>query len=196
MPAAVAKRRRPRDGRPPSRSIDRSVNPAARALWAGVALTALVLLLTIDDRYPGAIPDGRQMAWTAVAITETGQIGQARGRDFTWPRAGGDSVSRFGMGMSLAQIPAAWLAPRVEATLGPRTSQPLFLLAPIFFVCVAAAAAGSIAVRLGLGSGGIMSAVILAGLGSPLGAYAALDSVRAAPGCRADSGAGVCDGLG
>src|SRR6185437_10405893 len=56
----------------------------ARALWWAVALTALVLLLTVDDRYPGAIADGRQMAWTAIAITETGEIGQARGRDFTW----------------------------------------------------------------------------------------------------------------
>ena len=52
-------------------------------MWWAVTLTALVLLLTVDDRYPGAIADGRQMAWTAIAITETGEIGQARGRDFT-----------------------------------------------------------------------------------------------------------------
>ncbi len=70
------------------------------------------------------------MAWTAIAITETGEIGQARGRDFTWPRAEGDAVSRYGMGMSLAQLPAAWMAPRIEARLGPGASQPLFLDRP------------------------------------------------------------------
>jgi len=144
-------------------------------LWWTVAITALVLLLTVDDRYPGAIADGRQMAWTAIAITETGQLGQARGRDFTWPRAEGDAVSRYGMGMSLAQIPAAWMAPRIEARLGPGASQPLFLIVPLLGVCGAAAAAGWIALSLGLSSAGVAAAVLLTALGSPLGSYASLD---------------------
>ncbi len=140
-----------------------------------MAITALALLLTIDDRYPGAIADGRQMAWTAIAMSETGEIGQARGRDFTWARPHGDAVSRYGMAMSLAQVPAAWLAPRVEATLGPGTSQPLFLIAPLFCVCIAAAAAGWIVLLLGSGAGAIVAAVVLTALGSPLGSYASLD---------------------
>ena len=144
-------------------------------MWWAVALTALVLLLTVDDRYPGAIADGRQMAWTAIAITETGEIGQARGRDFTWPRTEGDAVSRYGMGMSLAQIPAAWMAPRIEARLGPGASQPLFLIVPLLCVCAAAAAAGWIALDLGLSAGGVAAAVLLTALGSPLGSYASLD---------------------
>jgi hypothetical protein len=148
---------------------------AVRSLWFAVALAALVLLLTIDDRYPGAIADGRQMSWTAVAIAETGEIGQARGRDFTWPRAQGDAVSRYGMGMSLAQVPAAWLAPIVESRLGPGTSQPLFLVVPWLAVCAAAAAAGWVALQYGLGSAGIIAAVLLTAPGSPLGSYAALD---------------------
>jgi hypothetical protein len=159
----------------------RTVRPDAvadrrvRAIWLAVAVSALALILTADDRYPGAIADGRQMAWTAVAITETGGIGQARGRDFTWPRSGGDAVSRYGMGMSLAQVPAAWLAPKIEARLGPGTSQPLFLLVPLLCVCIAAAAAGWIALSLGLSAAAARAAVLLTALGSPLGAYAALD---------------------
>ena len=140
-------------------------------MWWAVALTALVLLLTVDDRYPGAIADGRQMAWTAIAITETGEIGQARGRDFTWPRTEGDAVSRYGMGMSLAQIPAAWMAPRIEARLGPGASQPLFLIVPLLCVCAAAAAAGWIALGLGLSAGGVAAAVLLTALGSPPVSY-------------------------
>jgi hypothetical protein len=147
----------------------------AGVLWLTVAIAGFAILLTIDDRYPGAIADGRQMAWTAVAISETGEIGQARGRDFTWPRGQGDAVSRYGMGMSLAQLPAAWLAPRLEAELGPGTSQPLFLIVPFLCVCASAAAGGWVALSLGLGTAGVVTAVLLTAIGSPLGSYAALD---------------------
>jgi hypothetical protein len=78
-------------------------------------VVSLVLFATTDDRFPGSTADGRQMIWTAVAIAETGEIGQARGRDLTVPRPVGDSVSRFGVGMSLAQVPAAMAAPKIEA---------------------------------------------------------------------------------
>lgn len=167
------RRQRPLSTHP--RSARAPVRATSRAVWPAVALVGLVLFLTIDDRYPGAIADGRQMSWTAVAIAETGEIGQARGRDFTWPRAQGDSVSRYGMGMSLAQVPAAWLAPRIESALGSGASQPLFLIVPLLCVCVSAAAAGWIAALLGLGTPGIAAAVLLTAIGSPLGSYAALD---------------------
>ena len=162
-----------------------------RALWWTVAITALVLLLTIDDRYPGAIADGRQMAWTAIAITETGEIGQARGRDFTWPRAEGDAVSRYGMGMSLAQLPAAWMAPRIEARLGPGASQPLFLIVPLLCVCAAAAAAGWIALGLGLSAGGVAAAVCADGSRLSSWILRVTRSVRAAPGRRSRTEPGV-----
>ena len=87
----------------------------------------------------------------------------------------GDAVSRYGMGMSLAQLPAAWMAPRIEARLGPGASQPLFLIVPLLCVCAAAAAAGWIALGLGLSAGGVAAAVLLTALGSPLGSYASLD---------------------
>src|SRR5262249_19369205 len=98
-----------------------------------LAIVVGVLFVTTDDRHAGHTGDGRQMIWTAVAIAETGEIGQARGRDLAVPR-GLDAVSRFGMGMTIAQVPAAWLAPRIEARLGAGASQPLFLIAPLVFV--------------------------------------------------------------
>lgn len=146
-----------------------------RTSWTALALVALALLLTVDDRYAGAIADGRQTTWTAVAIVETGEIGQARGRDFTWRRAEGDAVSRYGIGMSLVQVPAAWLAPAVDARLGAGASQPLFLVAPILLVCLAAWAAGWAALLLGAGDAGAVAAITLASLGGPLAAYAGLD---------------------
>ena len=163
------RREQSRTGAP---AAQRRLPPPARVT---LGVIALALLLTIDDRYPGAIADGRQTSWTAVALAETGEIGQARGRDFTWRRPEGDAVSRYGMGMSLAQVPAAWLSPAVEGQLGPGSSQPLFLVTPILFVCLAAWAAGWVAVQLGAAAAGATAAVLLASIASPLGSYAALD---------------------
>jgi hypothetical protein len=88
-------------------------------------VVSLVLFVTTDDRFPGSTADGRQMIWTAVAIAETGEIGQARGRDLTVPRPEGDSVSRFGVGEPRAG-PAAMAAPVVEARLGAASSSRSF----------------------------------------------------------------------
>jgi len=139
------------------------------------AAIVLVLLVTTDDRHAGAITDGRQMTWTAIAIAESGGIGQAPGRDLAVARARGDSVSRYGMGMSLAQVPAALLAPVVEGRLGPASSQPLFLVAPFVFVLLAAAAAGLAVRELGLDRRTQATAILLATLAGPLAAYAAVD---------------------
>ncbi len=142
--------------------------------WA-LAAAAVVLLLTTDDRHVGSVADGRQMIWTAVAMAETGSIAQARDRDFTFARPEGDAVSRYGMGMSFAQLPAAWLAPIVESRLGTGSSQPLFLIAPLFFTLLAAYAAGRIALQLGGGPDAAAAAILLASVASPLGSYAAME---------------------
>lgn len=135
---------------------------------------AAVLALTADDRHAGKVSDGRQMIGTAVSLAETGGIGLAKGA----PRAvdrGADAVSRYGFGTPLAQLPAAFLAPAVERRLGPGTSQPLFLLAPFLAVLLAAAAAGAVARLAGASPPASGLAILLAGLGSPLGAYATSD---------------------
>jgi hypothetical protein len=161
--------------RPPKRA---PVSPLRAFLDDHGKLLLIVLavfVLTTDDRHVGIVPDGRQMIWTAVAMTETGQLGQARGRDFTLPRAGGDAVSRFGMGMSIAQMPAAMLAPAVERTFGAAASQPLFLLAPLLFTILAAFFAGLAARSLDAGVAGQRAAILLTALGSPLAGYAAME---------------------
>jgi len=135
----------------------------------------LLFAVTTDDRHAGIVPDGRQMIWTAVAMTETGQLGQARGRDFTYPRADGDAVSRYGMGMTLAQLPAAVLAPAVERRFGPASSQPLFLFAPLLSTLLAAIFAGLAARQLTQDRTAEGAAILLTALGSPLAGYAAME---------------------
>ena len=135
---------------------------------------AAVLALTADDRHAGKVSDGREVIGTAVAIVETGGIGIEKGA----PRAvdrGNDAVSRYGIGASLVQLPAALAASRVEKALGPGTSQPLFLLAPFAAVLLAAAAAGAVARLAGGPPAAPALAVLLAGLGSPFGSYATSD---------------------
>jgi hypothetical protein len=148
---------------------------ADRVLIGSVLGTLLFLALVGDDRHAGLVADGRQMIRTAIAIAETGEIGQARGRDFTIDRVGGDAVSRFGMATSLLQVPAAWMAPRVEARRGPGSSQALFLLVPWLTLGIAAAAAGALARRLGGGHVEVTAAVLLASVASPLGSYALME---------------------
>ncbi len=114
--------------------------------------------------------DERQIIWTAVAIAETGQLAQALGHDFTYVTADGRAVSRYGMGMSLAEVPAAMMAPLVEGRLGPGSSQPLFLVAPLLLVLASAGLAAAAARSLG---GNPVTAALLCGIGSPLAAYAA-----------------------
>jgi hypothetical protein len=155
---------------PKKRPRPASSEPVRRALL----VVAAVLALTADDRHAGKVSDGRQVIGTALAMAETGGIGLAKGAPRTVDR-GDDAVSRYGLGTSLAQLPAAFLAPSVERSLGPGTSQPLFLLAPFVAVLLAAGAAGGTARLAGASPAGTFLAVLLAGLGSPLGAYASSD---------------------
>jgi hypothetical protein len=150
-----------------------------RAWLVPLAVVAVVLLATVDDRHVGGCADERQIIWTAIAITETGQMAQARGHDFTLVTADGQAVSRYGIGMTLAQVPAALLAPRVEGWLGAGSSQPLFLLAPLLLVLAAAALAGVASLHLAEGANIWPTALVLCALGSPLGAYAAIGSSEA-----------------
>jgi hypothetical protein len=148
-----------------------------RLLSPRIALAAVFVVLagTMDDRFADRPSDSWQMLKTAIAITETGEIGQAAGPQA--PRAlfrkEGDAVSRYGMGMSLVQVPAAFVAPWVEGALGPGRSGPLFLIAPLGLVLLAAWLSGRAARLLGAGKKGASVAILLTGLGSPLGSYAA-----------------------
>jgi hypothetical protein len=134
-----------------------------------------VLGFAADAGLVGRIADGRQMIFTAVAITESGSLGQARSRDLTVPRRAGDSVSRYGLGMSLAQVPAAALAPVIEDSRGPGSSQWLFLIAPFIFVLACGLFAARIAADLGGGVPAQRAALLLATIASPFGVYGAME---------------------
>jgi len=153
-----------------------------RRIWLLTAAIALVLGLSVDDRQVARIADGRQMIFTAVALTEAGTLGQARGRDLAVPRPQGDAVSRFGLGMTFAHVPAAALAPLVEERLGPGTSQPLFLVAPIAFVLASGWFAARAARRLGGGPVAQSTALLLATIASPFASYAAMEQSEALQG--------------
>jgi hypothetical protein len=144
-----------------------------------LCVVGAVLFATVDDRHVGRVPDERQIVRTAVAIAETGQIGQAAGRDFSYRAPDGRFVSRWGLGMSLVEVPEAVLAPAVERVLGAGSSQPLFLLPSLFLILAAAAFAGEAARLLGASPSGQRAVVMLTGLGSPLGAYGATASSEA-----------------
>jgi len=174
------KRRRERPGSqrqaPRSPSTPATRRPGRDRVLMGSVLGVLLLLAVVgDDRHVGLVADGRQMIRTAIAMAETGEIGQARGRDFTLDRPGGDTVSRYGMASSLLQVPTAWAAPRVERALGPGSSQALFLVVPWLAVGIAAGAAGMLARRLGGGDVEVVAAVLLASIASPFGSYAWLE---------------------
>jgi hypothetical protein len=147
------------------------LGPAGKAL----AVSALFLLATIDDRHAGRLSDERQVVFTAIAITETGSLKLAADpRLSVLPRdPEGDPVSRYGLDAALIQVPAALVAPSVERSSGPLSSGPLFLIAPFLLVLSAAWAAGRIATALGGSETGAALAVLLTAVGSPLGAYSA-----------------------
>ncbi len=149
----------------------RAGTPAVRRTLLAVAV---VLALSADDRNAGKVSDGRQVIETAVAIVETGSLGIAKGAPRAVERED-EAVSRYGLGASLAQLPAAFLAPFVEERLGAGSSQPLFLLASFAATLLAAGAAGAVARLAGAPAEAQSLAVLLAALGSPLGAYATSD---------------------
>ena len=141
---------------------------------AALLVVLIILLATIDDRHVGRTADERQVIWAAVGLATTGQLTQARGHDFAFVNPSGESVSRYGIGMTLLELPAVWLAPGVERAMGPGASQPLFLVVPLLLVLVAAWFAGLAARALGGGPWASAAAVLLTGLGSPFGTYAAM----------------------
>ena len=149
--------------------------PSQPRKWPLLALTAFVLCVASRPAVVGRIADGRQMIFTAVAIAETGSLGQARSRDLTVPRPEGDSVSRYGLAMSLVQVPAAAVAPAIEARRGPGTSQWVFLVAPFVLVLACAILAARAARELGGGPGAQRIALLLSTIASPFGVYATME---------------------
>lgn len=148
---------------------------AFRPLTGALLLAGLVLALTADERVFGLGTDGRIMLRTAVSMVRLGEIGIARGQAVDVPRAGGDAVSRFGMGASLALAVPALLAGGFERAFGAGASQTLFVLLQILFVLVAALAAGRLALAFSGDERTAGAAALATALASPLWGYVALD---------------------
>ena len=160
----------------------RGLTPRNRFLLALLLAVFAVLGLTADERTFGTVSDEQQMLYTAVSLASFGEIGIAAGQIFNVPRPAGDAVSPYGMGLPLLEVPLAALARPWEARFGEHSSQTLFVFLQILLVTGAAAFSGLLARRLGAGRFGEGLAVVATALASPLWAYVAYRSLRAAPG--------------
>ncbi len=146
---------------------------SALSLRLAVVAAFVLLAATAEERTFGTVSDEQQMLHTAISIATTGELGISRGQTFAIPRAGGDAVSPYGMGLPLLEVPFALLAGPWEARFGARTSQTLFVFLQVLLVTTAAAGAGLLARDLGAGAFGQGLAVFGAAVGSPLWAYTA-----------------------
>lgn len=149
------------------------IGPTRSRFSLAVVLVAVALAATTNERTIGSVPDERQIASTAVALSELGEIGTARGPTFTFPRPGGDAVSPYGMGLSFVEVPVTLAARAWESSFGPCSSQTLFAALQLLLVLLASIAAGRLAGLLGAPPGGEALAVVATALASPLWAYTA-----------------------
>ena len=161
---------------PASRAAPPVTAPASRRPFrAALLVTALVLVLTADERYFGLVPDGRIMVRTAVSMVTLGEIGIARGQAFALDRPGGDSVTRYGLGPSLSLSVPTLFADVFERALKPGTSQTLYIVHQILFLLAAAAGAGALTRAWGGDEKAVARSALAAVVGSPLMAYAGSD---------------------
>ena len=148
-------------------NADASRRPARFAALGVLA----VLLATVDGRSYGLIPDGREMLSAGAAVARFFEIGVSRDFVNAPRRAGGDAVSRYGMGLSLIEAVPAALA---RATGLARTT-PLFVLVPILSLAGCAWAAARALGRLGAGRGWAALTGASLVLATPLWGYAGSD---------------------
>ena len=148
----------------------RSRPPLAAAL-----LVLLVLMATTDERSFGTIPDGMQMLSAGAAIAFDGEIGVSRAFATAAPRDGGDSCSRYGMGLSLLYAPFFWVARALHAVSPGLPTTPVFVLLPILSLSACAWGVARAAANLGAAPGAQLLAGSASILGTPLWAYAGSD---------------------
>lgn len=158
------------------RARTRSVSPVeavpaipARSFRATFLLVLLVLTATLDERSFGLIPDGQQMLSTAVSIVRFGEIGVSRELRTATTRPAGDSVSRYGLALSLLETLPAAVAPAVRRTAA------LFVLVPALLLALTAGAMARVAALRGLSRRASIALGAAAVLATPLWAYAGTD---------------------
>ena len=144
------------------------------ARWAALVALA-VLLATVDTRMFGLIPDGKEMLSASAALSHFLEIGISRDFVNAPRRPGGDAVSRYGMGLSLAEAAPGALMRAVRTVAPSLPSAPVFVLLPI--ACLVAAAWATARSLLLLGATHAWATASGAGLvlATPLWGYAASD---------------------
>lgn len=149
--------------------------PAPRAARTAAFTVLAVLLATVDTRSYGLIPDGKEMLSVAAAVARFFEIGVSRDFANAPRRPAGDAVSRYGMGLSLAEALPLAATRLVRAAAPSSPSAPVFVLLPI--ACLAAAAWATARSATLVGATPRWAAASGAGLvlATPLWGYAASD---------------------
>ncbi len=152
-----------------------SPSPARRAARGAAFAVFAVLVVTVDTRSYGLIPDGKEMLSASAAVARFFEIGVSRDFVNAPRRPRGDAVSRYGMGLSLAEaVPGT--ATRVLRAVAPSIpSSPVFVLLPIACLVAAAWATGRSATLLGETTGWAAASGAGLVLATPLWGYAASD---------------------
>ncbi|MFI5181900.1 MAG: tetratricopeptide repeat protein [Thermoanaerobaculia bacterium] len=157
----------------PAAHAPRRLSDRNRLLAAASAISFLLIAATAEERTFGTVSDEQQMLYSAVSLASFGEVGIGRGQIFGVPRAQGDAVSPYGMGLSLLEMPLALVARPFETAFGEHASQTLFVFLQVLLVAAAAAFAGLLARALGAGRFGELLAVFATSVASPLWAYPA-----------------------
>lgn len=142
---------------------------------AAALLVALVLVVTTDDGSFGVIPDGKEMLSAGAAVAFRGEIGVSRDFVNAVPREGGDAVSRYGMGQSLALVPFLWAARALHAAAPSLPSSPVLVFLPLLCLVAAAWGVSRAAAELGAPPFGQLFAGAAAILATPLWGYSGSD---------------------
>jgi len=149
--------------------------PAPRAARGGALAVLVVLLATVDTRSYGLIPDGKEMLSASAAVARFFEIGVSRDFVNAPRRSGGDAVSRYGMGLSLADAVPGIAARALRAAAPSVPSAPVFVLLPIACLVASAWATSRALLRLGAPAGWAAASGVGLVLATPLWGYAASD---------------------
>jgi hypothetical protein len=149
--------------------------PAPRAARGAALAVLVVLLATVDTRSYGLIPDGKEMLSAAAAVARFLEIGVSRDFVNAPRRPAGDAVSRYGMGLSLAEAVPGTVTSVLRAAAPSAPSAPVFVLLPIACLVAAAWATGRSTILLGATPGWAAASGAGLVLATPLWGYAASD---------------------
>ena len=149
--------------------------PAPRAARGAALVVLVVLLATVDTRSYGLIPDGKEMLSAAAAVARFFEIGVSRDFVNAPRRPAGDAVSRYGMGLSLAEAVPGTVTRVLRAAAPSVPSGPVFVLLPIACLVAAAWATGRSTILLGATPGWAAASGAGLVLATPLWGYAASD---------------------